>query len=46
MRELSNLIEGARFEIIADAGHLPCIEQPEATAALIANFLRETTPAA
>ncbi|MFC5584279.1 3-oxoadipate enol-lactonase [Nitratireductor kimnyeongensis] len=44
VRELAGLVEGARLKIVKDAGHLPCIEQPEATAALIADFLRETTP--
>ncbi|EKF17602.1 3-oxoadipate enol-lactonase [Nitratireductor pacificus] len=42
VRELAALIDGARFEIIAEAGHLPCIEQPEKTAALIEAFLAET----
>jgi len=41
VRELAGLIEGARFEIIKDAGHLPCIEQPEKTAELIRSFLKE-----
>ncbi|WP_102227039.1 3-oxoadipate enol-lactonase [Acidimangrovimonas sediminis] len=36
--ELSN----AAFHVIPGAGHLPCIEQPEATAALIAAFLKDT----
>ncbi|MEX6506383.1 3-oxoadipate enol-lactonase [Jiella sp. M17.18] len=38
VRSTSELIEGALFEIIAGAGHLPCIEQPEATAALVEDF--------
>jgi 3-oxoadipate enol-lactonase/4-carboxymuconolactone decarboxylase len=37
--EMAGLIPGARFEIVADAGHLPCIEQPGVTAALIGGFL-------
>ncbi|MBX3532452.1 MAG: 3-oxoadipate enol-lactonase [Rhizobiaceae bacterium] len=40
VRSLSELIEGARFKIIDDAGHIPNIEQPEITAQLIGNFLR------
>ncbi|MBO6900132.1 MAG: 3-oxoadipate enol-lactonase [Rhizobiaceae bacterium] len=40
VRSTANLVEGARFEIVQDAGHLPCIEQPAATAALIRNFLQ------
>jgi 3-oxoadipate enol-lactonase len=39
VRDLAALIPGAGFEMVANAGHLPCIEQPEATAALIAGFL-------
>lgn len=36
--ELTALIEGARMETIAGAGHLPCIEQPEALSGLIRGF--------
>jgi 3-oxoadipate enol-lactonase len=32
-------IPGARFEIIADAGHIPCVEQPEAMAEVIKAFI-------
>jgi 3-oxoadipate enol-lactonase len=38
VRETAGLIPGARFEIIAGAGHIPCVEQPEALAALICGF--------
>lgn len=41
VRELASLIDGALLEIIEDAGHLPCIEQPEKTAELIRTFLRQ-----
>jgi 3-oxoadipate enol-lactonase len=34
-------IEGARFEIIEGAGHLPSIEKPEVMDALITGFLKE-----
>jgi 3-oxoadipate enol-lactonase len=37
----ADLIPGARFEIIEDCAHLPCIEQPEALAELIQNFMRQ-----
>lgn len=40
VRETAGLIKGARFEIVKDAGHLPCVEQPSATATLINSFLR------
>jgi 3-oxoadipate enol-lactonase len=37
----AKLIAGARFHVIPDAGHLPCIETPAAWAALVAPFLTE-----
>ena len=39
VKSLAGLITSSRFEIVEDAGHLPCIEQPEKTAALIQGFL-------
>lgn len=33
---------GAAFHQVADAGHLPCVEQPEITARLISEFLERT----
>lgn len=33
---------GADFHMIAGAGHIPCVEQPAATAALLADFLERT----
>jgi len=39
VRWLADLIPGARFEIIRDAGHIPCVEQPEALTALIRDFV-------
>ena len=41
VRELAALVPGARFALIDDAGHLPCVEQPEATAGAIDAFLKE-----
>jgi 3-oxoadipate enol-lactonase len=38
-RELASLIPGSQFEIIKHAGHLPCVEQPRATASLINEFI-------
>lgn len=35
VRATAEPIPGARFEVIEAAGHLPCIEQPDAVAALI-----------
>lgn len=40
-RELAGLIPGAEFSLIENAGHLPCIEQPQAMAQRINKFLTE-----
>jgi 3-oxoadipate enol-lactonase len=39
VKATADLIPGAQFEIIAGAGHLPCIEQPKALARLLRAFL-------
>lgn len=36
-------IPGARFEVIAGAGHIPCVEQPARLAALIRSFVENDT---
>jgi 3-oxoadipate enol-lactonase len=41
VRELSSLISGAKFEVISGAGHIPCIEKPEALCALIESHAAE-----
>lgn len=41
VRETARSIAGARFELIRGAGHIPCVEAPEAVAALIEGFLGE-----
>jgi 3-oxoadipate enol-lactonase len=42
-RELCAAIKGARLEIIAQAAHIPTIEQPAALSRLILNFLESQT---
>ena len=42
MRGTADLIEGSRFELIDNAGHLPCVEQPEEYARLLGEFILET----
>jgi 3-oxoadipate enol-lactonase len=42
VRETIGLIPGSRFELMRRAGHLPCVEQPEAYADILTRFLRET----
>ena len=41
VRETADLIPGSQFKVIRKAGHLPCVEQPAETAALITEFMRE-----
>jgi 3-oxoadipate enol-lactonase len=41
VRETAGGIPGARCELIRGAGHIPCVEQPEAMAGLLAAFIRE-----
>lgn len=38
VRTTARLIPNARFEVIKDAGHIPCVEQPEVLATLIRGF--------
>jgi 3-oxoadipate enol-lactonase len=40
VRSTAALIASAEFRLVADAGHLTCIEQPDAVADLIATFLK------
>ena len=40
VRSMAELIRNSEFRVIADAGHIPCIEQPGAVADLIGAFLR------
>ena len=39
VKAMAELIPSARFEIIKDAGHIPCVEQPDDLFARIAAFL-------
>lgn len=39
VRQTAALIPGARFEIIAGAGHIPCVEQPDALVLLLRSFI-------
>jgi 3-oxoadipate enol-lactonase len=41
VREMAGTIAGARFEIIRGAGHIPCVEAPEALARLVTGFLTD-----
>lgn len=39
VKSMSDLIEGSHFELINDAGHIPCVEQPEAFIHVLKSFL-------
>ena len=39
VRELAEAIPGARFAVIADAAHIPCVEQAEALTVQLLDFL-------
>jgi 3-oxoadipate enol-lactonase len=39
VRSLAGLIPGSRFEVIRNAGHIPCVEQPDALTGLIRAFV-------
>ncbi|WP_209426508.1 3-oxoadipate enol-lactonase [Pararhodobacter sp. SW119] len=42
VRETVDLIPGSRFALIRGSGHLPCVDQPEAYAAILNAFITET----
>ncbi len=41
VQELASLIPGAKFEVLSGAGHIPCIEKPDALRALIERHVAE-----
>jgi 3-oxoadipate enol-lactonase len=43
VRAAAARIQHAKFEIIADAGHIPSIEQPEKLATVMRTFLKEAS---
>ncbi len=45
LRATAGLIPGSRFEVIENAGHLPCVEQAPEYARLLSEFIGETTHA-
>lgn len=46
VKALSGRIPGSRFAEIAGCGHIPCLEQPAAYAAVVADFLKSVAVAA
>lgn len=41
VRATADLIDGARYDTIEGAGHIPCVETPAAHAAIVTRFLKE-----
>ncbi|GLQ04809.1 3-oxoadipate enol-lactonase [Sneathiella chinensis] len=39
VEEMAGLIPGADYRVITNAGHIPCVEQPQATLTLIREFI-------
>ena len=42
VKSTADLIPGATFELIPDAGHIPCVEQPAAISRIIRSFMNRT----
>lgn len=40
VRSTAEMIAGARFELLAPCGHIPCVEQPERMAELLTEFVQ------
>lgn len=45
VRQTAKLIPGARLEVIRDAGHIPCVERPDALIAVLRGFSAALTRA-
>lgn len=41
VQETADLVPGARMDVIDGAGHIPCVEAPEAHAAILTRFFKE-----
>lgn len=41
--DMARTIPGARYDVIKDAGHMPCVEQPAMMAEIIAAFVLDVT---
>ena len=41
VRETADLVKGSRFHLIRGAGHLPCVEKPQAYVDALIGFLKE-----
>ena len=41
VKNLADLIEGAKYEEIEGSGHIPCVDNPEALGKLIIEFIKE-----
>lgn len=41
VRETVELVPGSEFRLIRNAGHLPCVEQPDAYASILSDFIQK-----
>jgi len=41
VKNLADLIEGARYEVIQGSGHIPCVDNPERLSTIIIDFINE-----
>jgi 3-oxoadipate enol-lactonase len=40
VRDLADLIEGSRYEVIEGSGHIPCVDNPRALSKLMIEFIK------
>ena len=40
VKNLADLIEGSKYEIIEDSGHIPCVDNPAVLSKLIIDFIK------
>ncbi len=40
VKDLADVIEGSRFEVIVSSGHIPCVDNPQALSKLIIDFIK------
>jgi 3-oxoadipate enol-lactonase len=38
---LADIIEGARYEVIENSGHIPCVDNPEVLSKLLVDFINK-----
>ncbi|HEX5150399.1 MAG TPA: 3-oxoadipate enol-lactonase [Parafilimonas sp.] len=41
VKQLADIMEGARYEVIENSGHIPCVDNPQALSKLIIEFINK-----